>query len=83
MTFTLINSDKETKARAGIIETDHGSIETPIFMPVGTAATVKAVHFKELEDEIEDLPLESEDEIELIESEEEQPEQDENMEDEE
>ena len=40
------------KARAGLIETDHGTIETPIFMPVGTAATVKAVHQHELEEAI-------------------------------
>jgi queuine tRNA-ribosyltransferase len=40
------------RARAGLIETDHGVIETPIFMPVGTAGTVKAVHQRELADDI-------------------------------
>ena len=39
-------------ARAGVIHTDHGDIETPIFMPVGTAGSVKAVHQHELRDEI-------------------------------
>jgi len=50
--FDLSHTDIKTKARAGLITTDHGTIETPIFMPVGTAGTVKAVHFKELEEEI-------------------------------
>lgn len=53
MKFDLLKKDKESKARAGIIETDHGKIETPIFMPVGTAATVKAVHQTELKKDIE------------------------------
>ncbi|MEZ4902403.1 MAG: tRNA guanosine(34) transglycosylase Tgt [Spirosomataceae bacterium] len=52
MTFDIIAKDSESKARAGIIHTDHGSIETPIFMPVGTAGTVKAVHQRELEEDI-------------------------------
>lgn len=52
MKFTLQHTDKLSKARAGIIETDHGTIETPIFMPVGTAGTVKAVHQRELEEDI-------------------------------
>ncbi len=52
MRFTLLHTDKETKARLGRIETNHGVIETPIFMPVGTAATVKAVHQHELRDPI-------------------------------
>lgn len=52
MKFDLLHTDSHSKARAGIITTDHGDIETPIFMPVGTAGTVKAVHFKELEEEI-------------------------------
>jgi len=47
--FTKQYSDAESSARAGLIETDHGQIETPIFMPVGTAGTVKAVHQHELE----------------------------------
>lgn len=41
--FTLLKTDQQTKARLGRLETDHGVIETPIFMPVGTLATVKAV----------------------------------------
>lgn len=52
MRFTISTTAAQSKARAGFIETDHGNIETPIFMPVGTAGTVKAVHFKELEDDI-------------------------------
>lgn len=50
--FQLTNTDQHSKARAGVLETDHGSIETPIFMPVGTIGTVKGVHFKELEEDI-------------------------------
>jgi len=50
--FTLQHTDTKTKARTGLIETDHGIIETPIFMPVGTAGTVKAVKQNELEDDI-------------------------------
>lgn len=52
MDFTLKNKDKGSNARAGVITTDHGDIETPIFMPVGTAATVKTVHQRELKDDI-------------------------------
>ena len=52
MKFDLQKTDLQSNARAGIIETDHGKIETPIFMPVGTLGTVKGVHQKELEDEI-------------------------------
>ncbi len=52
MKFTLQATDKQSKARAGIMETAHGSIETPIFMPVGTAGTVKAVHQHELVNDI-------------------------------
>ncbi len=52
MKFTLLNTDKQSKARTGILETAHGSIETPIFMPVGTAGTVKAVHQRELDTDI-------------------------------
>lgn len=50
MVFTLETTDPSSKARAGILKTDHGSIHTPIFMPVGTAATVKGVHQKELKE---------------------------------
>lgn len=49
MKFDLLTTDPKSSARAGLIHTDHGQIETPIFMPVGTAATVKAVHQRELE----------------------------------
>jgi len=53
MSFKLITTDTESKARAGELKTAHGTIETPIFMPVGTVATVKAVHQHELEKDIE------------------------------
>lgn len=52
MKYEIQHTDKHSKARAGIISTEHGDIETPIFMPVGTQGTVKAVHFSELETEI-------------------------------
>ena len=52
MKFDLITKDPQSKARAGSIITDHGVIETPIFMPVGTAGTVKGVHQRELKDDI-------------------------------
>ncbi|WP_256012397.1 tRNA guanosine(34) transglycosylase Tgt [Desertivirga xinjiangensis] len=52
MKFQLQASDKFSKARAGEITTDHGSIKTPIFMPVGTAGTVKAIHQRELKEDI-------------------------------
>ncbi len=52
MDFKLIATDKASNARAGLITTAHGEIETPIFMPVGTAGTVKAVHQRELADDI-------------------------------
>ncbi|TCK66608.1 tRNA-guanine transglycosylase [Winogradskyella wandonensis] len=52
MNFTRIAADKNSKARAGEITTDHGKIETPIFMPVGTVATVKGVHQRELKNDI-------------------------------
>jgi queuine tRNA-ribosyltransferase len=52
MNFKLEHTDSKSSARAGVIETDHGVIETPIFMPVGTAGSVKAVHQRELEDDI-------------------------------
>jgi len=53
MKFTLQHSDPQSKARAGLLETAHGVIETPIFMPVGTAGTVKAVHQRELKNDIQ------------------------------
>lgn len=52
MKFELQHTDDASDARAGIITTDHGQILTPIFMPVGTEGAVKAVHFRELRDEI-------------------------------
>ena len=52
MNFNLDSLDLNSKARAGIIKTDHGKIETPIFMPVGTAATVKGVHQRDIKNEI-------------------------------
>lgn len=52
MQFDLKTTDPKSKARAGVITTDHGTIETPIFMPVGTVGTVKGVHQSELKDEI-------------------------------
>ena len=42
--FTLLHTDAKTNARAGVLTTDHGNIETPIFMPVGTLGSVKGVH---------------------------------------
>jgi queuine tRNA-ribosyltransferase len=50
--FQLQYTDKRSNARAGLITTDHGLIETPIFMPVGTQGAVKAVHFSELKKDI-------------------------------
>jgi queuine tRNA-ribosyltransferase len=52
LTFNLLHTDPLSNARAGYIETDHGAIETPIFMPVGTLGTVKGVHTHELETDI-------------------------------
>ena len=53
MTFELQYTDSKTNARAGLITTDHGQIETPIFMPVGTLGTVKGVHLHELKEDIQ------------------------------
>jgi queuine tRNA-ribosyltransferase len=52
MEFKQLTNDKQSKARAGLITTDHGTIETPIFMPVGTVASVKGVHQRELKNDI-------------------------------
>jgi queuine tRNA-ribosyltransferase len=52
MKFDLLKKDNQSKARAGSIATDHGIIETPIFMPVGTVASVKGVHQRELKKDI-------------------------------
>jgi len=51
MKFQLKHTDPKSSARAGIITTDHGQIQTPIFMPVGTAGTVKGVHTKDLKED--------------------------------
>ncbi|MEM8929031.1 MAG: tRNA guanosine(34) transglycosylase Tgt [Bacteroidota bacterium] len=53
MKFNLLHKDVNTKARAGEIETGHGKIQTPIFMPVGTVASVKGVHQRELREDID------------------------------
>jgi len=52
MTFDIQANDPNSKARAGVITTAHGQIQTPIFMPVGTAGTVKAVHQRELKEDV-------------------------------
>ena len=52
MTFEVQHTDHASDARTGIITTDHGQIKTPIFMPVGTAGTVKGVHFSELREQV-------------------------------
>ena len=52
MNFNIHQTDANSSARAGTLTTDHGQIETPIFMPVGTVASVKGVHQKELETDI-------------------------------
>ena len=53
MHFDLKYKDSQSKARAGELHTEHGVIETPIFMPVGTAGSVKGVHQHELSEDIE------------------------------
>ena len=50
--FELQHTDTSSDARAGLLTTDHGTIQTPIFMPVGTLGTVKGVHIHELYDEV-------------------------------
>ncbi|MBQ9585828.1 MAG: tRNA guanosine(34) transglycosylase Tgt [Muribaculaceae bacterium] len=52
MDYKVVATNKDTKARAGVITTDHGEIMTPIFMPVGTVGSVKAVHMNELKNDI-------------------------------
>ena len=51
MQFKLQHTDSRTKARAGELQTDHGAIRTPIFMPVGTAAAVKGVFHRDVREE--------------------------------
>ncbi len=53
MNFTLEHTDTASDARTGVITTDHGQVKTPIFMPVGTVGSVKAVHFEELRRQVE------------------------------
>jgi len=52
MQFKLLERDTKSSARAGEIQTDHGKIETPIFMPVGTAGTVKGIHIKDVKEDV-------------------------------
>lgn len=52
MKFKLLKTDAKSSARAGLIETDHGKIETPIFMPVGTVGSVKGVHIRDIKEDI-------------------------------
>lgn len=52
MTFNLEYTDTASDARAGMITTDHGQIQTPIFMPVGTCGSVKGLHFSELREQV-------------------------------
>ena len=52
MEFTLTHRDPHTSARAGLLKTDHGTVETPFFMPVGTAGAVKALHIGQLRNEV-------------------------------
>ena len=53
MKFSLLQTDSKSSARTGVLETGHGTIHTPIFMPVGTAGSVKAIHQRELENDIQ------------------------------
>lgn len=53
MKFELQHTDPNSNARAGVITTDHGQIQTPIFMPVGTCGAVKGVHFRELKEQVQ------------------------------
>ncbi len=52
MQFNIQSTDSQSSARNGLITTDHGTIETPVFMPVGTAGTVKAIHNKDLQQQV-------------------------------
>lgn len=53
MTFQLLHTDDKTNARAGLITTDHGQIETPIFMPVGTVGSVKGLTVNDLKTQVQ------------------------------
>ena len=52
ITYELLHTDKNSGARRGVIHTPHGDIQTPIFMPVGTLATVKAMSPEELKEDV-------------------------------
>lgn len=52
MQYTLLAKDKNSEARCGVLATAHGEIHTPVFMPVGTVGSVKAVHMRELKEDI-------------------------------
>ncbi len=52
MEFNLAATEKGTRARAGVLHTSHGNIETPVFMPVGTAGTVKGIHTRDLKEDV-------------------------------
>lgn len=52
ITYELLHVDKNSGARRGVVHTPHGDIQTPVFMPVGTQATVKAMTPEELKDEV-------------------------------
>ena len=52
MTFQILQTDLCSNARAGLITTDHGQIETPIFMPVGTVGSVKGITDRDLQNEV-------------------------------
>ncbi len=56
MEFRILYRDKKSKARAGSLITDHSEIQTPIFMPVGTAGSVKGIHQRDLQDDV-DAPI--------------------------
>ena len=49
---SLLAKDKNSEARCGVLATAHGEIHTPVFMPVGTVGSVKAVHMRELKEDI-------------------------------
>ena len=52
MRFTLHHTDPQSKARVGELRTDHGVIQTPVFMPVGTLGAVKTIHPRDLRDDL-------------------------------
>jgi queuine tRNA-ribosyltransferase len=52
MNFELVATSEQSRARAGIFTTDHGKVETPVFMPVGTAGSVKGIHTRDLRDDV-------------------------------